>query len=284
MVLINPPVTALGSACAIVHGSARWYEVRGVRAPLSLKTVVRGTAEWVTDAGRFELTPGMLLVVNDGEEYSIGIDALQAVETFCVFFATGFVEDAWHSATCSSEALLDRARAAPVTFRERLHFRGDLLDGMVAAYARGRSGAGLDELMYNLAARVVRASCDVDVRAASLPALRAATRAELARRIGAGIELMHAMLDRPLTIAEIARHACLSPFHFHRLFTAFTGQTPHRYLRRLRLERARALLRSGGRSVTEVARACGFESPTSFSTAFGRQFGAPPRTIANSQD
>jgi AraC family transcriptional regulator len=284
MILRNPAAAALGSACAIVHGRARQYEARNVRAPLSLKTVVKGTAEWVTAAGRFELRPGVVLVVNDGEEYSIAVDALQPVETFCVFFAAGFVEDARRSATSSSETLLDRPAGVPVVFRERLHFRGDLLDGMAAAYARRDSDDALDESLYTLGSRMVRASCDVDERTSSLPALRAGTRVELARRVGLALERMHAMLDQPWTVEELARQACLSPFHFHRLFAAFTGQTPHRYLRRLRLERARILLRTGRLPVVEVAQACGFESATSFSAAFSRQFGAPPRTFVNSQD
>jgi AraC-like DNA-binding protein len=283
-VLINPPAARLGSACAIVHGNTRRYEMRGVRAPLSLKTVVRGSAEWVTEGGRFELTPGMLLVVNDGEEYSIAVDALQPVETFCVFFKSGFVEDAWHAATRSSAALLEDDWRPPVVIRERLQFGGALLQGMTAAHARAGRDAALDASMYELASLVVRASCDIDARAASLPVLRSSTRHELTRRLGMAMERMHTALDRPLTIPEMAREACLSPFHFHRLFTAFTGETPHRYLRRLRLERARAMLRGGRRSVVEVAQSCGFESPTSFSAAFARHFGAPPRSFVNSQE
>ena len=284
MVLINPPAAALGSACAIVHGRARRYDMRGVRAPLSLKMVVRGSAEWTTDAGRFELGPGMLLVVNDGEEYAIAVDALQPVETFCVFFANGFVEDAWRSALTGSEQLLDRDARPAIAFHERLHFDGPLLQQMQAAYARRESDAWLDASMFTIAHAMVRTACDVDRRAASLPALRASTRAELAKRIGVAIEWMHAHFAEPLTVEAIAREACLSPFHFHRLFTAFTGETPHQYLRRLRLERARVLLRSGTQSVTDVALHAGFSSPTSFSSAFTRVFGASPRAFANSQE
>jgi len=269
--LFNPPAAALGTSHAIVHGRARRYSMRGVRAPLSLKSVVKGSAEWTTSAGRFEVVPGMLLIVNDGEEYAIEADALQPVETFCVFFADGFVDDARHSATTSSVALLDREARPPVVFRERLSFDEALLRSI-----DGVRRSPEDASMYALANHLVRAYEDVEARVASLPALRAATRLELSRRIGVGLELMHSASDRPLTVEEIAREACLSPFHFHRLFSAYTGETPHRYLRRLRLERARAILRTGTASVVEVAQWCGFESVTSFSTAFRREFNTPP--------
>ena len=270
MVVVNPPATALGRDHAIVHGNARRYSMRGVRAPLSLKSVVRGSAEWTTNAGRFELVPGMLLIVNDGEEYAIEVDALQPVETFCVFFSSGFVDDARQATLTSSAALLDCDDAPPVAFRERLSFDAALLQAMRDAY-RDRD----ESSMFGLAAHLIRASDDINAKIASLPALRPATRLEISRRLGVALELMHGSHERPLTVEEIAREACLSPFHFHRLFTSFTGETPHRYLRRLRLERARAMLRSGA-AVTEAAQACGFESATSFSAAFRREFGVAP--------
>jgi len=272
--LFNPPAATLGTSHAIVHGRARRYSQRGVRAPLSLKSVVSGSAEWTTNAGRFELVPGMLLIVNDGEEYAIEVDSLQPVETFCVFFADGFVDDARHSAMTSSAALLDHDARAPVAFHERLSFDETLLQ-LIDVARRSPDDAS----MYALALRLVRACEDVEARVASLPALRATTRAELSRRLGIALEVMHGASDLPLTVGEIAREACLSPFHFHRLFSAYTGETPHRYLRRLRLERARAMLRTGTASVTEVATWCGFESATSFSTAFRREFGCSPTSV-----
>jgi hypothetical protein len=77
----------------ILRGRARksaWGPEPGAR---SIKSVLRGKAAWTTRAGRYELEPGQLLVLNDGEEYSIEVDALQPVETFCLFFAPGFVDD-----------------------------------------------------------------------------------------------------------------------------------------------------------------------------------------------
>jgi transcriptional regulator GlxA family with amidase domain len=85
-------------------------------------------------------------------------------------------------------------------------------------------------------------------------------------------------------VAEAAREACLSPFHFHRLFTSFHDTTPHRYLTRLRLQRARTLLRGTTRDVTEVAFACGFESLGSFTTLFTRTFGISPARFRRNRE
>ncbi len=273
-VLINPHASALGVANAILTGRATRYESR-FAGPLSVKCVIEGRAAWETGEGSFELVPGCALLLNDGEEYTLAFDGLQTVETFCFFFERGFVEDALRATTTGSAALLDAPeRATTVVFHEKLHFDSPLVALMKSAHAR--RGESLAAFFYDAALVLVRAKVDVDARVSRLPSLRAATREELARRIGSATAFLHANADRGVTIAEAARAACLSPFHFHRLFARFHGVTPHRYLTRLRLERARALLRAGSDAVADVAAACGFESAGSFTTLYKRTYGTTP--------
>jgi AraC family transcriptional regulator len=99
----------------------------------------------------------------------------------------------------------------------------------------------------------------------------------LYRRVHSGKQMMDELLGQALTLDDIARSACLSPFHFHRVFKAVFHETPHEYLRRRRLERAARLLRETEDSVTEICLDSGFESPGSFSTLFRARFGASPR-------
>jgi AraC-like DNA-binding protein len=134
----------------------------------------------------------------------------------------------------------------------------------------------LDAAFFSTATQLVRAQCDVAARVARLPALRASTRQELGRRLAVATAYLHGNLERNVTVADAARQACLSPFHFHRLFGALHGVTPHRYLTSLRLNRARAVLQSSDLAITDVATACGFESTSSFTTLFKRTFGVTP--------
>lgn len=284
MPLLNPPPALLGTANAVLSGrGVRRYEHR-FAGPLSVKAVIRGMATWETRAGRFEVIPGAALLLGDGEEYEITVDALQPVETFCLFFQRGFVEDAWRAAGTGSAALLDREDTRPVAFAEKLHFDAPLVEELRRAHARMTRGEDLDQSFYAAAMQIVRTQGDLEGRIARLPALRAATREELARRIAVATAFLHANADRNVTIVEAAVEACMSPFHFHRLFGAFHGTTPHRYLTRLRLERAKALLRTGGRGVAEVAAECGFESAASFATLFKRTFGVTPGAIRKNEE
>jgi AraC-like DNA-binding protein len=79
-----------------------------------------------------------------------------------------------------------------------------------------------------------------------------------------------------ISLAGIAAHCHVSPFHFARVFRAFTSTSPHRYLSEIRLEHARMLLRDTSRTVSAVAFSSGFRSVEHFTFAFRKAFGCSP--------
>ena len=89
-------------------------------------------------------------------------------------------------------------------------------------------------------------------------------------------DLMDREYARPLDVAELARTALMSPAHFSRQFRAAYGETPYAYLMTRRIERAKALLRAGELSVTEVCLAVGCTSLGSFSARFTQVTGETP--------
>jgi AraC-like DNA-binding protein len=94
--------------------------------------------------------------------------------------------------------------------------------------------------------------------------------------IRAALDCMAARLGDPIGLPEIASAANSSPSHLSRLFTAEFGHGPTEHLRRLRLDHAAALLRSGRANVTEAAYAAGYQSLGQFSRAFSVRHGKPP--------
>jgi AraC-like DNA-binding protein len=83
---------------------------------------------------------------------------------------------------------------------------------------------------------------------------------------------------RPLDVAALARAALMSTAHFSRQFRATYGETPYSYLMTRRIERAKALLRRGDMSVSEVCAAVGCSSIGSFSARFTQLVGETPTT------
>jgi AraC-like DNA-binding protein len=94
-------------------------------------------------------------------------------------------------------------------------------------------------------------------------------------RVALMLECLTGDLAEPVTLAEVAQAAGLSPFHAARLFTQTTGLPPHAWRNQVRLQRALAPLRAGV-SVTDVAAASGFTDQSHFTRHFRRMFGVPP--------
>lgn len=89
-------------------------------------------------------------------------------------------------------------------------------------------------------------------------------------------DFLAARFEAKPQLEDAARVACLSPYHFHRVFARAFGETPHAFLTRMRMERARKLLASEHLPVTDVCLAVGYESLGSFSTLFRAQTGRSP--------
>jgi AraC family carnitine catabolism transcriptional activator len=96
------------------------------------------------------------------------------------------------------------------------------------------------------------------------------------RRLGRLVAIMQTSLDAPLAIAEICRRAHVEASTARRLFHAHLKVSPRAYYTRLRLERARTLLRYSHLGIAEIAAAVGFADTPSFSHAFKRVFGVAP--------
>ena len=94
---------------------------------------------------------------------------------------------------------------------------------------------------------------------------------------------IQAHLDAALDLEELARVACFSSFHFHRVFAAMTGETIADHVRRLRLERGALALRSGAKPVIQVALDAGYEAPEAFSRAFKAAYGVSPAEFRRAQ-
>ena len=101
-----------------------------------------------------------------------------------------------------------------------------------------------------------------------------AARLEYDKRVNRVIDHIRERLAEPLTLADLARVAAFSPFHFHRVFRAITGETLFGFIQRLRVERAAAaLLGQREVSVLEIALDHGFGSAATFARAFRAHFG-----------
>lgn len=90
------------------------------------------------------------------------------------------------------------------------------------------------------------------------------------------VSYVHEHLDEDLSLGRLSHIACLSPYHFHRVFAGLMGETALEYVRRVRLERAAQKLLQNRHSVAEIALDTGYETHESFTRAFKMMFGLSP--------
>jgi AraC-like DNA-binding protein len=96
------------------------------------------------------------------------------------------------------------------------------------------------------------------------------------RRLCRARDLLAAGYHARIPLDRAAREACLSPFHFQRLFARTFGETPHSFLTRLRMDQAKRLLAAGELPVTEVCLEVGYSSMGTFSSRFAALTGQSP--------
>jgi AraC-like DNA-binding protein len=89
-------------------------------------------------------------------------------------------------------------------------------------------------------------------------------------------DFMRHAYQRPLNLPDISAQANFSPYHFLRVYKQAFQETPHEFLTRLRIERAKSLLARGSHNVTEACFEVGFSSLGSFSTLFAQRVGLSP--------
>ena len=128
------------------------------------------------------------------------------------------------------------------------------------------------ELSVRLAARVLEVASGPLAGSENIPPSCVA-------RVTRAVRMIDADPVAHVSLEKLAARAGLSPYHFLRTFEQVTGITPHQYVRRMRLRKAAARLKSERTRVLDVAMGCGFGDVSAFNRAFHAEFGTNPRAF-----
>ena len=231
-----------------------------------------GKLNWRAGERSGEIEAGGALFVAPGEATNF---AGGRVTLIMLSLQPAFVLDcAVRARVTRTEAELN-FRAATTAGDERLAQLAHVLaDEMLDDDADGRElsiHAIIEQMMVHLLRRYmnVRRSSDLEMSRVG----------PVDRRIRRAVEMMHAHLEREITLDELASVAYLSPFHFARLFKKLMGASPHAYLAALRVRRAQSLLAETDLSITEIAARVGYASSSHFAKSFRQTTGLTPRAF-----
>src|SRR5688572_1941799 len=253
---------------AIVTGKDRNAEYWPFRQRLSIKVARGGRERYFIDGRSIAVDDDCYLILNDNRVYASQFESGVEIESFAVFFRPGLAEEVSGAIGRTVErALADGGTEPPraAEFAETLQPH-DAGVTPVLRYIQHAVRAGVEEADWYeeqfqfLLERMFSHRRRLAERVQRLPALRTATRQEIQRRLGLAVDLVHSSYERDIGLAEMARAACLSKFHFLRLFTELHGITPHACLQRKRALAAARLLASTSLGAGRVAERVGFNS------------------------
>ncbi|HMS35374.1 MAG TPA: AraC family transcriptional regulator [Ignavibacteria bacterium] len=269
----------------IVHFSASNAELENHISPLSIKCSMKGLENYKTSGGQYSVTSGSYLIVNEGQECSSIIN--DEAETFSVYFDSKFANEVLKSLTTPSDKLLNYSfipGRQPVQFLEKLYSHNYTLTPLImklrlASKVNYDDENFINEQFYELLNKLMTVHRDLYKEIEKLPPVKLSTKTELYKRVCRAKEYMDSAFTENLTLGKISKEACLSQYHFLRIFKSVYKTTPHRYLTSKRIDKARNLLFSTDKSITEICFEIGFESLSSFSWLFKNRFGLSPEMV-----
>jgi len=226
---------------------------------VSVAIVLEGTFGYRSSRGKAVLAPGAILLGNPGDCFECGHQHSVGDRCLSFHFTPAFYE-------------MIAADVARVT---RLHFNRAALpphgagaDLLLNADLVCEEPGIAEEFACELAARVATALLDERPTVSST--------GSKTRRIQEVVHWIEQEAHEPQTLADFARMACMSPFHFLREFKRVVGMTPHQFVISIRMRRAADHLRRQGGSVLQAAVEAGFSDLSEFNRRFRRVLGETP--------
>jgi len=258
---------------------------------LSIRAAWGGTELCHVDSRSIGIDDDSFLILNNGRVCTTQIDAPQPVESFAIYFGPALVEHTYGAMTLSIEKALERGDAVverSAEFLESLQPH-DKLVSPVLRFIRLHVLRGVDdEAWYDeqlnfLLERMLTHRGGVIERIDALQLIRTSTRREIYRRISLATDYLHSNYRQPLDLDSLGKAACLSKYHFLRLFTRVHGITPHQYLLRKRAKTALRLLQTTPLDVCEIASSVGFAQRHALLRQMRRWTGLSPRQIRRAE-
>jgi AraC family transcriptional regulator len=226
----------------------------------SIAVVAAGSFQYRSTKGRALMTPGSILLGEAGQCFECGHEHGAGDRCLAFRFAPEYFERI--AADAGGRPGFRVPRLPPLR----------ATSAMIARSCAGLAGAPIcwEETALDVAA------CAVQVSHGLAPNENNAPPSALAR-VTSVIRRIERDLTGELDLADLAREARLSPYHFLRTFRSLTGVTPHQFILRRRLREAALRLASEQARVLDIALDCGFGDVSNFNHAFRAEFGINPR-------
>lgn len=252
---------------------------------LTFKAVFSGYETCDIGRRRINIFPGGFLILNEGTSFSSRIESDIPVNNLSISFDPAFVSDFSRAYESNDMEMLDNPFEVNRELRfcmETIYpFTGDIKYTVTHLRSHLENNVR-DELLLNeylhhcLINYYQIFNKEISAKRESLHFMSSATRDEILRRLNLAKDYMISNHHKNLNLDDIAQHACLSVNHLLRTFKQAFHLSPHQYLIRIRLERARHLLRSTAYPINDIVCIIGFECSSSFIRLFRNYYQLTP--------
>jgi AraC family transcriptional regulator len=256
-----------GKDNAVMYAPETDAEYHPYEQRLSIKACWGGEERYFIDNRTLTVDDDSYLIFNDRRTYASSLHSSRPVRSFSVFFRPGFAEEVLGGMLTPEDRILERGsqnESKAVEFGEHLRPHDKIVTPVLRYIAfhvdRGIGDAGwYEEQLSFLLERMLGSHRKTNRAVQSLSAIRPGKRQELYRRLSWGRDFIQSNYRRQITLDEMASAACLSKYHFIRLFHALEGVTPYRYLQQKRVTAAQRLLTTTNLTHVEIAEQVGFD-------------------------
>ncbi|WP_109850956.1 AraC family transcriptional regulator [Aquimarina sp. AU58] len=235
------------------------------KGPLSLKATLKGSERYIIDKVPIEVNPESILIINENHSYSSIIDSDCEVDSLSIYFKKDLDKQVFAGLIKEESFLLSNPDYTLVNmsfyeFRQnRSKLLKQLFTRLLSQLSEPSSIFLIDEIHISIVEELIRLNYGIYTQANSLKYRKKSTRLEIFKRINLVKEYLHCSYGEDVNLSHLSKIACMSEYHFLRCFKETMGNTPHKYLIELRLQKAFELLKSEAFSVPEISDIVGFK-------------------------
>jgi AraC family transcriptional regulator len=254
-----------------------------IKGTLSVFMNVKGESRCGVDNQMVQVGTSHFFISNQHQPYTLEVEDT-ATETFNIHFSEKLLSEVYAGLITPADTLLDnhsRIEGQHPHFFNRVYQKDEAFLVLIQnlyhyTQQEYRNPMLLDELLTDLLIYLLHMHKDVMQEVNRIAALKKSTQVEVYKRLCYSLNYLHSFYNREITLDELAGIACLSKFHYLRLFKSVFRLSPHQYLLKLRLEKAQELLQHTQIPVTDIGILIGFENVTSFSRLFQQRYSQSP--------
>jgi len=234
---------------------------------LSVRTISDGYQKHEVNGNHYLLDKNQYLVINDGETFSSEINTNKPIEALLIAFNKNQINDLSYNFSSTHERLLDNPfgmNGQQVEFKTDTYTLNWELQSLFGQLKRNivnqhKENIIYQELFNQILGQLLSSQYDLSRKLSKLKIKKKSTLQEIYK------------------IEQLSHISTMSPFHFQRSFKAIYSVSPHKYLIRKKIDRAKFLLNDSKLSISEISQNIGFQSHSSFGRLFKRYTNMTPQ-------